>query len=427
MSSHDAGTRYLKHFALIAGSLLVTAVAFNAVVDPYGVTKLISLERINAAKPKEWENARIAKPFEVARRHYDAIVLGTSQVERGIDPDYPALSAGGIALYNMGLSELRLYETRLLLDYSIKASGIDAAVVSLDFGRYNRPPEDATTALPEDWDKSRLILDYLRTLISLRSLSDSFTTLRTNRAGSASLEHLPNGVLNVDRFFAQAGYPDVRGSFDSVDAVYINSAYDRMLAARPELLRGGFDHKALQRILALARERQIKLHFFIPPVHAREMEVIAYLGLVPLFQRWKAEVACVLETESANSPDRAAFPLWDFSGYNSITTEPVPAKGETGARMKWFYDPIHFTPRAGNVILGRIFQLDDPGLAPFGDFGVRVSPGSMQKQIDLDREARKRYLERYPEISETIAALRVGPRPAEPPFVDLAAAFDCGR
>ncbi len=427
MSGHDDGRRYLKYFALIAALLLAAAVAFNALVDPYGVTKFVSLGKFNAAKPKEWENARIAKPFEVARRHYDAIVLGTSQVERGIDPGYPALSARGIALYNMGLSELRLYETRLLLDYSFKTSGIGAAVISLDFGRYNRPPEDPTTALPEDWDKGRLFRDYLRTLISQRSVADSFITLRTNRAGSATLEHLPNGVLNVDQFFAKAGYPDVRGTFDSVDAVYINSAYDRMLAARPALLQSGFDHTALRRILALARERHIELHFFIPPVHAREMEIIEYLGLAPLFHRWKAELACLFEAESASSPGRAAYPLWDFSGYNSITTEPVPAKGDTGARMKWFYDPIHFTPRAGNIILGRIFQLDDPALAPFGDFGVRVTPGTLRAQIDAAREARRRYLERHPEISATVAALRVGPRPVESPSAGSAPAFDCGR
>ncbi len=48
--------------------------------------------------------------------------------------------------------------------------------------------------------------------------------------------------------------------------------------------------------------------------------------------------------------DAPSIPLWDFSGYSSVTTETLPASG-SHAEMEFYWDSSHFKDIVGDFVL----------------------------------------------------------------------------
>src|SRR5690242_14728849 len=61
----------------------------NLVVDPFNRFGWVSIEGFNAQKPQFAAQERLAKPGVVCRMKPSSVVLGTSRVEVGIDPQHP--------------------------------------------------------------------------------------------------------------------------------------------------------------------------------------------------------------------------------------------------------------------------------------------------------------------------------------------------
>jgi hypothetical protein len=399
---------YARNLIVVIGSLIAADILLNIIIDPYDVTKIIRIDGINASKTKEWENARLTKPFDIARQNYDGVILGTSQVERGFDPLFKEMVSQNKSVFNMGLSEFRLQEAIPLLEYSATKSRIKWAIISLDFSRYNRQPEKMNAILKKDWDRSQLVGDYLLTLVSAKGFADSISTIKSNITGRPALQHMPKGMLNVDEYITKIGQPNTRSAFENVDAAYINYGYSHMISQAHTFTRTGYNHEILKNILKIARERNIELYFIIPPVHARGLEVVEYLGLTPLLNQWKREISCILEDEAASTAGKTAFTLWDFSGYNEITTEAVPEDGANAKSMMWFNDTIHFKTSVGNLILNRVLDLNRAETSTTRNFGYRINPINLSGKIIEDEEARKRYLNKFPETVGNIEGLYNG-------------------
>jgi hypothetical protein len=83
--------------------------------------------------------------------------------------------------------------------------------------------------------------------------------------------------------------------------------------------------------------------------------------------------------------------LYDFAGYNSITTEPIPqASGRT--EMANYWEPSHYRDRVGRMILARMFG---GGAAP-EDFGVELAPAMLDGHLQALRSAREQYHREHP-------------------------------
>jgi hypothetical protein len=401
--------RYIRVFATVLVGILGAVAAVNVFVDPYAVNRLLNVTGLNDQKPGEWEHARLRKPFDLWRGNYDAIALGTSQVERGIDPGDPALRQNGIRLYNAGLSEERPFEQAILLRFAAQVTDIKFAIVSLDFLRYigaGGQPE----FLSRTWTRWDAMTNYLETLISIATLWDSMKTLAASQRHQPTLQHHADGLLNVEDLFAKIGQPDYRRVFDVIDGSYLNGAYAPMLTAREKLEHGGLDHSDLKDMLKTAHQHGVKLYFFITPSHARQAEIVNFLGLESLYERWIGELVCLLANDALEEPNRQAFPLWDFSGYNPVTTERLPPTGSQ-IRMRWYNDPVHYTYRTGWAILDRILNLSAPGSRESGDFGEEVTLGTVEQHFDKRQQERQRYLDAHPEIYREVEALYHGPPP----------------
>jgi hypothetical protein len=398
-----SGASYIRIWLASVIAVLGTVATFNLVIDPYDVSRILALPRLNAMKPAELGRARLRKPFDLWRGSYDGFALGASQVEHGIDPEHPGLSSRGLTLYNAGISEERPFEEALLLRHAAETTHVRFAIVALDFMRYvggGGKPE----FMPANWTRSRVVIDYLESLVSATAVRDSIATIGTSWDGTPTLQHLPDGLLNIEQYFSAVGQPDYRSQFNSVDAAYLNGAYKPVLDRRVEFERVGFDHSALADMLRTAARFNLELHVFIPPSHARQAEVVRFLGLEPLFRQWLRELACVVASTDSG---RTSVRLWDFSGYNSVTTEAIPPFGSKD-RMQWYQDSVHFSRRTGRAIVDTVLGFPPSELAKDQTFGLQVTPANIEEYFERRRLDRERYLAANPEIEAEITALYQG-------------------
>jgi hypothetical protein len=397
-------SKYIQLFVTVAAGTVLAVAVVNFVVDPYGINRVVQVSWLNSSKPGEWEHARLRKPMDLISLHYDGISLGTSQVERGMDPDNPSLTARGITLYNAGLSEERPYEQAILLRLAAEQGHVRLALVCLDFLRYVAAGE----FLSRNWTPWRGRMDYLRSLVSLDATRDAAATVWASLRRTPSLQHLPNGLLNVEALFKAIGYPDPYSQFASVDAVFLNGAYQPVLDGRARFERDGFDHAAIRDMLSTARRHGMELQFFVPPLHARQTEIIHLLGLAPLYRQWERELVELLASEAEAA--HRSFPLWDFSGYNSVTTEVVPPPGAR-APMRWYYDPVHFTSLTGRTIEDRILGFATSEMSGIEDFGIQLTTDNLAAHFAQETTDRRRYLVDRPEVTKILTKLYRGSAP----------------
>ncbi len=143
-------------------------------------------------------------------------------------------------------------------------------------------------------------------------------------------------------------------------------------------------------IVKFARESRIDIRFVINPIHARMLIALQAIGLWPQYEQWKRDLVAVL-AEDAERNHAEPFPLWDFSGFNTITTEPIPALGDHRSTMRWWWEPSHFQKAAGNLMLDRVLDYG-PGLAAVPpDFGVLLSPANIEFRLAVTRERARAY------------------------------------
>jgi hypothetical protein len=82
-----ASPGYLRALGLSVAIWLGLFVLFTWTIDPYGVSPLrLSLQGMNAQKPKRIDIDRLIKPYEVWRYQPRTVFLGTSRMHQSMDP-----------------------------------------------------------------------------------------------------------------------------------------------------------------------------------------------------------------------------------------------------------------------------------------------------------------------------------------------------
>ena len=143
-----------------------------------------------------------------------------------------------------------------------------------------------------------------------------------------------------------------------------------------------------RKTLMIAHRENIDLQMILSPAHAYLNEVLATVGLWDTSEQWKRMLVRVNE-EEATKAGRPAFPIWDFSGYNSITTEYVPARRDESAEMEAYWDPMHYKRAVGDMMLDVVFGR--PAADRPENFGVRLTSENIESHLEQVRAARSHY------------------------------------
>ncbi len=378
---------YLRWFfgPLITVLLIVSVV--NASVDPYGMFDLIRLSGLNAEKPQRFTSGgRIEKSIDLRFGRYDTLILGSSRAQIGIDPVSPALAGGQI--YNAGFSLTNMYELLKIGSYALDYQKLERVIFGIDFLMFSRRRTVSADFGDSGFAGHSLGYTYLRHLISIDALQHSAQTLQFNLTGNRSAQRL-NGYRDGTLRFGRA---DPRRLFTSIleDHFFVNpetyAAFDYDLG-RVDMLR---------ELIGMLVSRGVSVYLFISPVHARQLEAIEQLGLFPTFERWKRDVVAVVEEVNRGlAPSHRPVAIWDFTGYNSITTEAVPAAGE-GKATKWFWESSHYKREVGDMVLLRMLHPDISATSVPAGFGVMLASETLEAHFEGIRLAARRYRENHP-------------------------------
>jgi hypothetical protein len=376
-------SRYLAHL-LIATLLLAGGMAgFNGWLDPYAIYR--DHEGEAGDRPLVVMSERVFKTVHLARSPADVVFIGSSRTDIGIGREH-GLPAG-LRVHNLATFGQPIRETLRLMELAITEGKARTVVIGLDFFAFN-----ANFVVPSDYVEENY--DPLRPyalLLSVSALNDSWMKyrLQTTPAGSCCYADGFRTPLNLN--ILRGIY---RPQFIANERMYLMEKYLPYPACSFTLTgRNGADQMDdFRQMLRLAHDHQVELRFFISPSHARQWETLAAAGLWEQWEDWKRQLVSINQKEAARA-GRPPAALWDFSGYDAISTEDVPKQGDVSRAMRWYSDSSHYTTELGQHVVRRMFDTPDTA----SNWGLRLESTNVEPHLAGIRAARQQYRVTHPE------------------------------
>ena len=372
-------------FGLVA-ALFGTVAVIDVIVDPYFI---FGSATINTFTPYKETLPEITAKAELARKlEYDTLYLGTSRTEVGMDPLSPF--HGGRSCYNAGVPACKPDEATGMFRIAMEHNDVERVYLIIDFmmiraGERNSYDYLISRANPE----LGLAEYYLLGLFGYRSIDDSIKTLENWLEDDVIMqpERAVRGHYPMDREVARA----------SARALFNKSYVQYLTPGRGYYATHRYSSDTLQFIEAMAGEcaaRGAMLYLMVPPLHAVMYEGMREFGIWKDFEQLKRDAAQI-----AAIGDHVEG--WDFSGYTAYTTEPAP-ETENDPPLQWHYEPAHFRPALGDLMLQQIrgLPLNDPP-------GERLTAENVERRIQAMRAAREAWAAaNEPEIARVRAVAR---------------------
>lgn len=353
-SLHGKSRKYNRFnwiFLALSVSPVLALGLFNLAIDPYGILITPAVPKVNLNKPEKITHERLFKAVEITYKKPDVILLGSSRTQWGLDPRHPALAQKG-NVYNAGLSGASSYEVMRYFQHALtNQPNLKTVVLGIDFFMFSEKQ------LPQnDFDETRLDQkgltqqDFFNILFSLHAWESSRKTLLSNSNSSYPNHQIINGMFLPD---TSKPLPGTTKEFVKWIAPGFK-AYTHYKISQERL-------QNLRSIVEICKQKNIELKVFISPSHATEAEAIHMVNSWPEFEQWKREVVSIT-------------PIWDFSGYNSITTEKIQQE------MKNYLDNSHYRKEIGDLILHRLFHADEQNTAS-NNFGILMTPDNVESHL----------------------------------------------
>jgi len=318
--------------------VLVSVVAINWIVNPYGVWRTTVIDRAyrltDAAADEGRE--RLTTPYRIRTEQPSTLLVGSSRVLWGMF----VAQSGHETLFNASLAGATLAELAILLRLATENPRLRRVIWGIDFYAFDERsvefPHLETRRRLEVDEQHVLALQMRETLFTMRALRDSSRVLARAARGHKpeSLakpvpwpEHLIKERLTSlsRRGLAQGKKAKIKRQLQN----WIDSYVDYRLSRRQITL--------FQEMVADLRRTGLEVILFVPPLSNCELETIDQAGQWDTFQRWKRRLLGV-------------GPYWDFSGYGKLDLSP-----------ELFADVAHFKPEVGQVILRRLLGMDCAG------------------------------------------------------------------
>jgi hypothetical protein len=383
-----------RRFVLLAGIVFAVLIAFSisfcVYVDPYG---MFGTGRI-ANKPQIYSQELLAKTYMMERVRPNTLILGNEAVEMGIDPgsqDWPDVSK---PVFNAGGTGRDVFMAWRLLQHDIAVKPPQLVIVGLDFLDFVKanttldiqPKRDGEMRLLVDRDgkpnnsrSTSLWVDFFASTLSRQAIFDSIITFRSrNTSPTFTMTALGfNPSHNYESLLHSSG---AEALFSHNDAIY-RAQYRESVVSYFYTPPRNPQFRALANIVKLAKENDIRLILYIPPYHSRYLEILHETGYWPSFEAWKR--ALVQTVDDASGERRDTVLLYDFSSYDDISGERVPAPGDTQAEMRWYRDSAHYTPALGSLMIASMV-----GGSPL--LGAELNDATLEGDIARVRRDRDR-------------------------------------
>lgn len=370
--------RYVAVFCCCSAATLVAVSCLNYTVDPY-LTHQWDSPLLQRMRPTREKLSAWGKTYAVAKYRPTVVYVGNSRTELGLPVDMPMFA--GKTVFNTAVSGAALGEVITLVQHAARMSrletviwGIDAPTFSMKTGSAGLEPE-LTNSGPFFFFR-RAVLNLKRGLTvdmtedSLRVLSGSFGDVcRSSLAfygqrDDACFNNRKVGWNNTTTAMGPRLREFRRGDGPTVAAML---AFEATLTG---LCRAG-----------------TKIRLYINPTHALTLDALYWVGKWAPMEQWQTELARMGERYRAGGCD---LRLYDFSGFNSVTTETIPLASRRRV-MDHYWEASHYRANVGRMILGRIYADPRQRQALPPDFGVELDSAMLPAHLARMRAARDRY------------------------------------
>lgn len=347
---------YLRHYFATLFALLGAIALFNGLIDPFGVfgsvfgvPLIAGVNNIKSPGPD-----RFFKPLQMSARQPRTVFIGSSRVMMGLDPkDWPGKS------YNLGVPAATVPETVALARHALADAPVKRLIIGVEYdsfdGRIDHYPSFRLAILGK-YALWRGLPDMLISDLAVTRARNTFLFSHRHTAPP----YLANGLrLTPDK--PTEGTPDNRmlqdvGDYTQLDAEM--TGVDRSLARFADFIA--------------SVPRDVVVTVFVTPGHAALLEVLEQEGLRPAYDAWLKRIVEICAAHG--------IPLWDFGGYNWITTFPMEMATEL------YYDGSHFRPAVGGLVLKAIRTGDT-----IAGFGAQLTPATLPGYLAEQDRARKKW------------------------------------
>lgn len=391
-------TRYTIIVLAATAMLLAVSVSITVAVDPYNYFHGKRWAGINVKKPAAYAHAAWAKQQLAHRAAPRAAILGNSRMDIGLDPESTSWPESARPVFNLAIPGQGLSDDLENLRVVFPADPPEIVVIGIDFLDFLYAGSGAG-GRPSRRRGSLTVLERLDrftvTAMSLTAVSDALATLR--QQGNVNAENMKPHGFNPFRqyltFVRQEGH----------HAIFLQRNIENLntYLRKPKSVVGPAGAPSpsfgdLAELLRWSAARKVQVKLVIYPYHLDILEGFRRTGLWPAFEDWKRRVVQLVDAEVKNHAVGGAVAdvtLWDFSGYHVYATEPVPAPGDTGTHMRWYWEAGHFKSSLGNALLLKMMKNVE---GPAGNFGVSLTVQNVEAVIRRIRENGAVYRASHP-------------------------------
>jgi len=408
-------TSYIGIFAALATTAILSIAAINIAVDPWAYFKTPDIAGFNLVKPELPYYERELEAQGLKTLQPKGIVMGASNSDVGLDPEHTSWEVQPGYNVAAGLGSITL--ANRLLEHALVFGTPEKIVLGLEFGMFHPAYQNDAginpTSLARNIDGERnrdyLGFNFYANAFSLQMLKSSAKTLLANIGKKdAAKTYRPaltaSGMLDPENF-GNPSWKTYRLHFQN------NIAYATRTFWAPAEQLASIDipaeeptFESYRRILALACENEIELYLLFAPSHAYVLVGQETLGLTDFWERWQHAIVTTT-AEFARETGCPQPPVWDFSGYNEVTTEIISNERGKEHFSTWYWDPLHYRVEVGNDMLNRMFG--KPAINPvFDDIGTVLTPANIDEVIRQKRQGlinyRKNHPDEYALVMETV-------------------------
>lgn len=369
-------------------ALLSLAVAsFNWMVNPFDIFNSPTIAGFNMNKPEAYTQQRVYKAAQLINRKPKIVILGTSRTDRGIDPDNMNL---GNSVFNASINGMTPTECEYLLDAAIR-NDVKYIIIGLDF--YTFYFKDS---IQNGFDKDILTNSRAwKYILSIDAIKSSFITIVSQKE---TVLYTKNGLrtsaslqLNSDK---DGGHKKI---FHNSEKMYLTEVYSKKISRFQNI-----HWNAFERSLNEAHKNNINVTLFISPSHARQWEVLAMAQGWKIFEEYKKKLVAINEKVAIEN-GKKPFPLWDFTGYHTLTTESIPC--DSTKKMSYYWDGSHYKKKLGDIVLDRMFDGNFSGGQDYYDFGVKLTSKNIKTHLAQIQIQREYWRSKHPKDLSEIEAL----------------------
>ena len=336
--------------AMLGVYFLITAI-LSLTVDPWRINNTpFAIDSLDPAREIS-NTVRVGKAALANKGDWETVILGSSRIEIGLDPNHPAFDKKRTV--NLAMAAANLYETVPAGNYILTRNpqvktlilGIEAGDLHNDFDsrKYTRYYQSPFS------DNNRSIERGINQIIGGRSLADSIATIKRHLNGTSPKRSIlgqwlqPNHPGNLRKYVETT----FQMGFESADNVW---------SLRPQKLR---QEKAelIAGFIKRVREAGIEMHIVVSPQHALKQihpNIDNPEGIC--WEHDLLELVKICKQANSARTDGSPVALWSFLTFNEYTTRSLPNQDAESKQMEGWFDLGHAQPALGNKIIETVFS-----------------------------------------------------------------------